>query len=160
MVLPRILRSLSGPWCEALDLDGNPSCWQTIEPDQPGRLCDDCWHLLATDGSPQQRLDLAREANIPPPILDVLVTDPSAMVRATLADNPVALLTEHLDALAHPSQPRQVLRRMARREDLEDRHVHALMASGDEAALLIVAANPRVAADLRAQAQSHPAVAG
>lgn len=150
-----------GPWCQALDADGNATCWVRVDPSQPGMICDDCWAHLAENASVADKSELAREPDLPPPVADRLAADPSPIVRASLAENERGLLAEHLDAMCRPTEDPRVLRKLARRGDLSPRHQGEVAASNDEVVLRILSSHPNLdpgvmAAIMQAQSRQRP----
>lgn len=144
-----------GPWCDAVDPDGDPTCWRKVGGSQPGGICDDCWDLLSTKGHLAQRTELAGEPDAPEWVLERLADDPHELVRATVAER------DDLPALARAVLVRRdeagrVLRKLAKRSDLAPDEQRELLYSTDVAALRMLAGNPATTSEHKMMLAQHP----
>jgi hypothetical protein len=155
-VLDGVVDRVFGPWCQAVNPDGEPECFARVPTDQPGLICDDCWVELAEHGDLNQRIALAEEPELPPPAADILVADKSGMVRAALADNLTGLLDEHRARLASPKEETRILLKMCRRPDLSPADEESLMRTESIPALRVLAANPHTSSGTLGKLSSHP----
>lgn len=155
-----LIERVFGPWCQAVAPDSEEAvCWQRIHPQQAGGICRSCWEELARHGSIQQRLALAEDQALPPYAADILVSDPSPLVTAALADRS-DLLEEHRKQLVDVNANNRVVRKLAQRADLDAEDARTLLRSGDGPTLRYLYRNPQVDPELRCELAGHPEIVG
>lgn len=156
-MLTNLVDRLWGPWCLAVDPEGNATCWTQISDDQPAGICDDCWKTLVRQGTLTQRAELARHDELPAGWEVELAADPHPLVRSLVAERD-GLGYDCRTLLIRSDEDDGVLRKVARRDDLTMAEQRTVLHCSDVVSLRLLAGNPNTHAEIRKMLAAHPDV--